>query len=698
MYRKFSNRNDAIVVEYVVSSAATNNTGAAVLPDRTGSNIRGSGRIHDTTNFSSSTTTPNGFLSQEIEEEEEEDDVNVNVNVSHDYMSLYGPTMLLEEENDNLDNPQLQPLKQPLRQPLKQYNNGKSLIVVPFTILSSNANDIVPANIAAVTNANAAPWARSVSITTAALSNDGVVPNATVSPLTISTKALSFAMKARLRAKKSYQRKIKRLKELPAAIQDQKRLEYNAGRKTKAVEKRDFEIGSFIKQSDDKSTWICRGCSKTYKSELGLIGHIKRTCDVYKQWKPKAERKRELEIDYLKQKSMDGMTWKCRGCCKKYKTELELLGHIKRNCIVYKKWKSERCVIEDNNKNNNNNNTATAAPTTPMMTVVQQQQQSVRSNNNNRSSLYGTAAMAIVINDDDNNDGNGGSSSNIMNNWQQFEQIFQQQQQQQQQQTNNLNNNRHQGYYDDDVDDEIMLPTPSLPNRVPVMSSINSISTTIPSSLLLSSSRCNSSIEPRPFNGCGGGLSTIDDTSSTTPPESGSGGAAATVANALLLVGGGVNNINKNNIMNNNNHLLNHHSFNRTDNYDSNNTLSSSSSSSFPLRTLMMAGREGSGGLLGTNHSHNHNHNQRVGGGSIRDDTAISFLGIAGRRAAAAAGGMVGGGLLSSLSEQQLHHNIRCKYSPHQIQMQIQHQMQQRIIDRHRILVLLQQQHQQQQY
>ena len=126
---------------------------------------------------------------------------------------------------------------------------------------------------------------------------------------------ISHAEKARLRAKKSYQRKIIRLKELPIAVQEQKRIKYNAGRKAKAEKKRELQIG-FLKgmrpchrdksdgdnddngksnnnggadnSVDDESlckSWKCRGCNQTCKSELGLIQHIKRTCKVYKKWK-----------------------------------------------------------------------------------------------------------------------------------------------------------------------------------------------------------------------------------------------------------------------------------------------------------------------------------------------------------------------------------------------------------------------------
>ncbi|OEU18258.1 hypothetical protein FRACYDRAFT_236531 [Fragilariopsis cylindrus CCMP1102] len=126
---------------------------------------------------------------------------------------------------------------------------------------------------------------------------------------------ISHAEKARLRAKKSYQRKIIRLKELPIAVQEQKRIKYNAGRKAKAEKKRELQIG-FLKGMrpchrdngdgdndgngnsnnnsgadngvDDESlckSWKCRGCNQTCKSELGLIQHIKRTCKVYKKWK-----------------------------------------------------------------------------------------------------------------------------------------------------------------------------------------------------------------------------------------------------------------------------------------------------------------------------------------------------------------------------------------------------------------------------
>jgi hypothetical protein len=659
-YRKYNSGDGDVVVEYFVSSATTTTTAT------TGVVSAAIGILSNNLNENNKHEINDGIN----EEEEDDEDVNVKVsvsaNISHDYMSLYGPTML-EEKNDNIDKPQPQ-LQQQQQQPahqLEQYNsngnnhgNGipKSLIVVPFTILSLTANDVVPSTVV-VNGRQAVDNDTTVAVDAdtplagscdriPALSNDDV-PAVSPSISTaddnsnINSKALSFVMKARLRAKKSYQRKMKRLKELPAEIQDQKRLEYNAGRKAKADEKRESDIGTFIRQSEDRTKWMCRGCSKTYNSEFGLIGHIKRTCEVYKQWKPKAQQKSELEIHFLKQKSMDGLTWTCRGCCKKYKSELELIGHIKRNCIVYKKWKSKR-VIEDNN-------------TADRM--------SVRSNTSLSSSSTATAAAAAVT--DDDNDGSS-SSSRIMNNWQPFEQIFQHQQQ----------SKICQGC-DDEVDDEIM-PAPPSPNRVSAMPSLNSISTTIQPSLLLSSR--GTSLEQQPFNGRG--LSTID---TSITHEKGNGGAASatSLADALLLVGG-VNNVNKNSIMNNN-HLLNHRSFNRINNY--NNTLSSSF---VPLALhVRLAAGEGSG-LLGTNHPFNNN--QRVGGGSFLDDTAISLLGYGGRQTTA--GGM--GGLLSSLSEQQLHHNIRCKYSPDQIQMQIQQQMQQQIIDRRRLLFLLQQQQQQQ--
>ena len=92
--RKFSNRkNDtnAIVVECTIVSSATTTataTTGVVLPDRTGSHIPGSGKIHDPNNFSSATTATakaTGFLSQEInvdmeeeEEEEEEEEIHLH--------------------------------------------------------------------------------------------------------------------------------------------------------------------------------------------------------------------------------------------------------------------------------------------------------------------------------------------------------------------------------------------------------------------------------------------------------------------------------------------------------------------------------------------------------------------------------------------------------------------------------------------
>jgi hypothetical protein len=219
---------------------------------------------------------------------------------------------------------------------------------------------------------------------------------------------ITHVEKARIRAKKSYHRKMTRLKELPIEVQQQKRLDYNAARKAKAEKKRELQIGFLIEQieieSDNK-----KSLGYPIENDNNHVGDGNGNC-----------------YGGNDNGNDDVHTWKCRGCSKTYGSEIGLIQHIKRTCKVYKKWKQTKRIIDTTTYNAADSSAAAAAANADDGTAS--------------ASIASAAGTTTTATNDDNNDG----CSNM--NWQQFEQIFQHQ-----------HNNHNQNQVD--ANDEIMSTT-----------------------------------------------------------------------------------------------------------------------------------------------------------------------------------------------------------------------------------------------